>query len=64
VLGLAVTIGIGVLHLLWSRLGYRPDVGGSSGSFALGVFSLVFVLPAVVVGGAIGAFISSVHADG
>ena len=62
VLGVAVTICISVLHVLWSWLGLRRGAGDLSGAVTLGVFSLIFVPFAVVVGGAIGAFISRAHA--
>jgi hypothetical protein len=62
VLGVAVTICVSVLHLLWSWLGLRTGEGGLSGAVTLGIFALVFVLPMVVIGGAIGAFISRAHA--
>jgi choline-glycine betaine transporter len=62
VLGVAVAVCIGVLRPLSSWLGIRMGVGGLSSSVTLGVFSLIFVLPMVVIGGAIGAFISRARA--
>ena len=62
VLGVAVAVCIGVLRLLGSWLGIRTGVSGLSGSVTLGVFSLIFALPMVVIGGAIGAFISHARA--
>jgi hypothetical protein len=62
VLGVAVAACIGGLRLLGSWLGIRTGVGGLTSSVTLGVFSLIFVLPMVVIGGAIGAFISRARA--
>lgn len=58
VLGGLATIGVSVLHLLWPWLGLRADLGGLRGAVKLGILSLLFVLPMVVVGVAIGAYIS------
>ena len=62
VLGVVVAACIGVLRSLGPWLGVRTDLGGFSGSVTLGVFSLIFVLPMVVIGGAMGAFISRARA--
>ena len=62
VLGIAVTICISVLHVLWSWLGLRTGAADWSGAVTLGVFSLIFVPFAVIIGGAMGAFISRAHA--
>ena len=61
-LGVAVAVCIGVLRVFGSWFGLRPGVDGLTGSVTLGVFSLIFVLPMVVIGGAIGAFIARARA--
>ena len=61
VLGLGVAPGVSMLHLLGPWLGFRNGVGGLGGSITLGVFSLVFLVPRVSVGGAVGSFISRAH---
>jgi hypothetical protein len=61
VLGIAASVCVGLLHMLWTWLGLHNSVGGLSGSVTLGIFSLVFVLLAVIVGGAVGAYISRAH---
>jgi hypothetical protein len=62
VLGVAIAVCIGGLRWLGLWLGIRTGVSGLSGSVTLGVFSLIFVLPMVIVGGAVGAFISRARA--
>lgn len=61
ILGVAVACCVGILHLLGPWLGFGKGVGGLGGSFTLVVSSLVFVLPMVVIGGAIGSYISRAH---
>jgi hypothetical protein len=60
--GVAVAICVSMLHLLGPWLGFRDGARGLGGSVTLGIFSLVFLLPMVVIGGAIGSFISRAHA--
>jgi hypothetical protein len=61
ILGIAVACCVGILHLLGPWLGFGNGVGGLGGSVTLVVFSLMFVLPMVVIGGAIGSYISRAH---
>jgi len=61
VLGVAVAISVGVLHLLGPWLGFPTGAGDLGGSVTLAMFSLVFALPMVVIGGAVGSYISRAH---
>lgn len=54
VLGVLVAICVSALHLLWPWLGLRADMAPGQGVAALGVMSLMFMLPLVIVGGAVG----------
>lgn len=61
ILGMAVACCVGILHLLGAWLGFGKGVAGAGGTVTLVVFSLVFTLPMVFIGGAIGSYISRAH---
>lgn len=54
VLGVLVALGVSTFHVLWAWLGLRADAGGGEGAARLGLLSLLFALPMVIVGGAVG----------
>ena len=62
VLAIGVVACVCLLHFVRSWFGLPSVAGGSSGVMALVAMCLTFIVPAVVIGGAIGASISRVHA--
>ena len=58
VLGIGVSLCVGVLHAVRSWFGLPADIGGRNGAAALVMLCLLFVVPLVVLGGAIGASVS------